>query len=461
MLNQTGRRVAWLVLLAVNVALWAIPSDVVELAARDRDVLLGRYSRTHLVWCLAVAALSAAAVPLVAAPDRLAFKRRSFRTVAIFMALMGPTCMADLALRTRTPVYYIKDTLAYHRPPHATYRETIHDRPKASISLPHVPPGYPDIEGVLRTDARGFRNPADLAECDVVALGDSFTEGSKVSDEHPWPMRFSELSGLSVINLGMSGYAPQNYLASLAEVGLPLHPRLVICMLYEENDFRAVELRDEPESELDKFFKRSPILAAMDEWIVGKLGPMGARRAAGKLELLSWLPVRVPSGPQGRPYTFSPKLMLDLYKTEQQVTDSRQWTAMTSILAQMKKLCHQAGAAFVLVYTPSKPHVVAPLAADALPADQVRDTVARVAGDDLPEGPAFLMEWRQRMDVKETLTRRWCADNGVSFVSLTETLRRRAAEGVQVYFTYDDHFSPPGHQTAAQAIYEWWQASGK
>ena len=42
------RQKIWLTIIIVaNLALWIIPSDVVEQIARDRHVLLGRYSRAH------------------------------------------------------------------------------------------------------------------------------------------------------------------------------------------------------------------------------------------------------------------------------------------------------------------------------------------------------------------------------------------------------------------------------
>ena len=38
----------------VNAVLWAIPSNVVEQIARDRQTMMGRYSRTHFVWIVGV-----------------------------------------------------------------------------------------------------------------------------------------------------------------------------------------------------------------------------------------------------------------------------------------------------------------------------------------------------------------------------------------------------------------------
>ena len=54
-----ARQKTWLALvLPANIIVWAVPSDVVELIARDRHTLLGRYSRTHFSVNLAVLVFS-------------------------------------------------------------------------------------------------------------------------------------------------------------------------------------------------------------------------------------------------------------------------------------------------------------------------------------------------------------------------------------------------------------------
>ena len=46
-------RKIWLVLLLLgNLGLWLVPSDIVEQIARDRQTMLGRYSRTQFGWML-------------------------------------------------------------------------------------------------------------------------------------------------------------------------------------------------------------------------------------------------------------------------------------------------------------------------------------------------------------------------------------------------------------------------
>lgn len=452
---------------AVNLALWIVPSDVVTLIARDRHVLLGRYSREHFTWIL-VAGLFLIAVVLVASPRDASRRGKRLRRIpAICVVVLLTVGAVDAALRMLEPDHYDKRMLAYRRPvnqvfvvdPRTGRPAVIHDRPDAARTYPVVPPGYPEFTARLTTDERGYRNLTSLSRYDIVTLGDSFTEGSKVSDEHPWPVRLAERTGRTVCNLGMSGYAPQHYAAALKDVGLSLKPRMVVCMLYEENDFREAEMRIHPESEWNKLFKQSPILQRLDAAIVGWLGPINAHAPVRGVEILSWLPMRVPPGDIGKYYTFAPSLLLDLYPSAEQVRAKDSWRAIQHILRDMNETCRNAGADFLLVYAPSKPHVVLPLATD-LPADKVRAFAALRAREPLPPPDEFLHRLVERLDVKESMTREFCRESSIPFLSLTPVLRSAAAQGRQVYFTYDDHFSPEGHDVAAAAVAEFLASPG-
>jgi hypothetical protein len=124
----------------------------------------------------------------------------------------------------------------------------------------------------------------------------------------------------------------------------------------------------------------------------------------------------------------------------------------------MQKLCRQAGAELVIVYTPTKPRVVLPLVRDKLPADKVRAFAALKAKDDLPEAQTFLNNLFDYLDVKEAVLEQWCRENSCPFISLTQKMRDNVARGRQVYFTYNEHFTPIGHQVTADAVHEFCSA---
>ena len=453
-----ARNLLLLLIVVGNLALWAVPSNVVLLIARDHDTFLGRYSREHLAWILASLALSVCVGYLVLSRSAAVLKRRAFHLTAGALGVIPATCAMDLLARRCVPDSYVRDSLAYHRPANANVRSTIIDRPDAARTYPVVPPGFPPYDCTLHTDARGFRNASDLKQYDIVALGDSFTEGSRVSDAQAWPVRFAQLSGRSVCNLGMSGYAPQHYLAALREVGFPLKPRGVICTLYEENDFRAANMVQRPDSEFDRFIKQSPLRRLLDGFFVRTLGSINAHGRIEGIEVLSWLPMAVPAGPDAKYYAFAPNVLLDLYVTPGALRNDRHWEAVTGMVRQMQMLCREAGAEFVLVYLPSKPHVVLPLARDRLELERVRAFAALRSKDPLPPARQFADELFARLDTKETALAEWCRSEGIAFVSMTPALRAAAAAGRQVFFTYNDHWTPVGHEVVAAALHDYWKS---
>lgn len=86
-------------------------------------------------------------------------------------------------------------------------------------------------------DSWGFRNPTVPEAVDVVALGDSHTFGNTATMDAAWPRVLARETGLSVYNLGVGGYGPNQYYQLLTSRALSLHPKHVVCGLYMGDDF--------------------------------------------------------------------------------------------------------------------------------------------------------------------------------------------------------------------------------
>ena len=112
-----GQLIFVVVILLINLVLWVIPGDIVEQVARDRQTLLGRYSRRHFTWILAVFAVSAILIRLHLSPTKAVKKKRIFRVVAALLALAVALFAADVTLRLTKSWRYVLGDLAYHRPP--------------------------------------------------------------------------------------------------------------------------------------------------------------------------------------------------------------------------------------------------------------------------------------------------------------------------------------------------------
>lgn len=439
--------------LAGNAIGWAIPSNVAKLVAREQHVLLGRYSRAHFSWLVVAAILSLILVYLHFSPTASVKMRRMFRVLAMVLGLVPSLVAVDLVLRLVTDYPYTPDEYVYHRPPKAVYRGTYEDLPKTKRSFPRTPPGYGAVELVMSYDAEGFRNAQDLAQCDIVAVGDSFTEGSRVRDEESWPARLMQQSGLTVCNLGISGYGPPEYVAAVDRYGLPKKPKYVICMVYEGNDFRSARTAVRAGVTLKQAVATSALVFKINEFLCEKVGALGARGSFRGEEAMSWLPIRVPvvGGP---PYAFAANQLTELAVRREKLELEGSWYLMTELLKKLRQVCEAGGAKLIVAYTPSKAHVVFPLAAPHLSAEQVRAYMLHKKDPlDLPEGEGFMPELLARLPNQEALVREWCERRSILFVSLTQPLQDDASKGRQVYYTYDQHWTALGHEAAAREIH--------
>ena len=467
MTPSAQKRLLLMVVLLANLILWVIPSKVVELIARDRHVILGRYSREHFTWILfaLIASVIALYIGLGSAARK---KKRAFQVLATLLIGLPLVFVLDLALTITDPdsrPAYVVEGLAYHRRPESQ-EVTIHlDRPTARRSYPRAPAeaGFGRTECTLTADQRGYRNQTDEDHYDVVVLGDSFAEGSQVSDQQTWPVLLARRSGLKVYNLGMSGYDPQHYLAALQKYAPALKPKLVICLLYEGNDFRSARWVENPEDYrlpagriVQYYIRHSRVLGAVDGLMCGLLGAVNADGDVPGGEILSWLPLRIEGGGQATYYAFSPKRMVRHYVTEQEFRQDDDWKTTVRILGEMRKVCDSMGAALLMAYAPDKPHVTMPLAEATLPAEQVR-AFAALKMKQLPEADAFLEALLARLGSKEAVTHEFCQTEGIPYVNTTTALRDLAARGRQAYYTYDQHWTPLGHQVVAKVVHDYLQ----
>lgn len=456
-MKMIPRQKIWLTIVVVtNLLLWLIPSDVVEQIARDRQTMLGRYSRTHFAWIVAVAIISMVTLYIDWSTGET-YKKRAFRVIASLFVLIPALGIVDFLMRTKERLHYRFESLAYHRPVNDEFHQTFVDKPEAYRTYPDAPPGYGTVECVLHTDARGYRNQTALDQYDIVVLGDSFAEGSSVSDEHAWPRRLASSRAWTVYNLGMSGYDPYHYLESLRETGLSLKPKVVLCQLYEGNDFRSAKSdkkRRHPSlsKRIEKYFDRSPLINGLDRLLIQTFAPINSEGPVPGSEILDWLPLAIPDGPDARYYAFAPKQLRDMFQSRERFAQHKHWLNPRRQLQTMHELCAEAGCEFVVMYAPTKAHVTMPIVADRLPPEHVRAFLKLRYKKELPGPEKFLPELVERADAREQVVQRWCQRESIPFFSFTPPLRKATQAGTQTYYTYDQHWTPDGHAVVADAV---------
>lgn len=94
-------------------------------------------------------------------------------------------------------------------------------------------PALPDA------DANGFRNPVVRTEAQIVAIGDSHTQGFNVESADAWPMQLGRKLDKTAYNFGTGGYGPLHYERLLSRA-LAMHPEVVAVGIYLPNDLSDV-----------------------------------------------------------------------------------------------------------------------------------------------------------------------------------------------------------------------------
>ncbi len=455
------------ILIIVNLLFWIIPSDLAYNVAQERDILLGRYTVDHFTTLLLLIPVTVLILCSVWSKKKKRTKEDWFRFIAVSMSVVFSIVIVDVFLRITQNQYYIKKTNYFHRVPNTVNSGIMKDIPVTAFSYPTTPAGYPDIKYTLTIDRRGFRNKTDLEKYDVVVLGDSFTEGSHVSDEQAWPVLLAKKCNCSVYNLGMSSGNPVTYLEILKRFGLELSPKIVVCMLYEGNDFRAANFSDEKSDESWSFsnlFKTSPLRQSIERAFIRYLGPLNTNRQnnpktapikpSHPLYTVSWLPLAIPDGPDTKYYAFKVKRLLAHLKSREEFINSAGCKATLDTIRNIKEICAQNNIRLITVYAPDKPHVLLPLVRDKLSPEKLRAFMA-LKKDNLPPEDEPMEIVLKHLPIQESVVEEFCRRESIGFVSLTEPLRGKILEGQQAYFTYDQHWTPIGQQVAAETLHQY------
>ncbi|MCU0668539.1 MAG: hypothetical protein MUF70_04210 [Myxococcota bacterium] len=456
------RRLAALALVAAIGIAWAIPGPVPALIARQETLLLGRYGVAHFT-ALALATLVLGLAAVLSIGRRSLAENARLAALAIAATAAGVVAIAGVAQELVAPRYVatpvaravadpeLRERLTGRvltRQPGLRWEVSREDRPAPGRSYARRSDGQPSRQIVLSTDDRGLRNPPRAGRYDVVVTGDSFTEGSMVSDDETWWRRLSERTGLRVYNTAVSGLSLREYLNNWAAFGLDAGAATLVVLVYEGNDWKPLAkpraAAQEPHSG-DASALRARAQQALIQW----LAPIGAGWPPPAHVGLDWMPPRV----AGHAYAFEPKHLMRLDWDPAAFRAAPEWTSNEAVLAELAAVTRARGVRLVVAYAPVKPHVILPLLGPEVSDEALRAFAAfRDHARPLPPVDGFRQHLLERLDVQESTLRDWCAAREIAFVSTTEVLRAAVARGVPAYFTYDPHWTEAGHAVAAERI---------
>jgi len=296
-----------------------------------------------------------------------------------------------------------------------------------------------DFKAVHHTDGYGFRNAWPWPEeADIVAVGDSLTFGYGVEDDESWPAVIAQaLPQRGVINLGLIGAGPQQYLRVYETFGTRLRPKLLLVGLFARNDFNDADLFDQ--------WLRSGAEGNYMVWRdFGRVGRAGfsllrpvpgikgaLRRKSYLYQLLreARAAYRRWWASEPRVFQFADGARLQLMPSQmaRQIVgarpNGREFQLVLQALERLQSIAEQNDTRVLIIFQPGKEEVYMPLLGKAAPD---------------PGGP-----------LRASLERA-----GIAYLDLTQAFRQRAAAGEQLFFEADGHPNRQGYRLIAQEVLE-------
>ena len=404
---------------AVVVACWVVP------ALRGQ----GPYGRGVFKILLVYAGIFAvpawlASLAVALAPAR--YRRPlALRLMAVLFAIVVAVPMGDLALTVwsvRVGNFWYH-TMSLPRAENMPDRELVWKR-KPNLSWRGRKTPFCD-EVVYRSDENGFRNPPGVDRADIVFLGDSVTEAGELDEDSTFVRRTAESLGLEAVNLGTSGYGPQQELVVLRRYGLAYRPRLVVWQLTEWNDVidaQAYRLRDAPAARAlpdweSLYARHSPVMRLVSAVLPGRMpSTVEFRRSDGRVERQMFWPYR-PDPHRQMPEAFA--------ETQQAIRSAFE-------------TCRAQGIDVVVLYVPSHVRILFPYL--RFKNETQRNRLC-------PAGPAD-----SEGDLAHAI-REFCGGMGCPMIDMGPPLRDRAAvDNRRVYVPNDPHLGIDGHDEVRKAL---------
>jgi hypothetical protein len=292
----------------------------------------------------------------------------------------------------------------------------VNTRPKAKTAEAWQP---------ARFDAWGFRNTEPWPEqADILTVGDSWTYSLPVTDEQAWPEILAQaLAPRRVLNLGLPGGAPQQYLRLYETFGVKVSPKVLLVGLHLGSDlgdatiFDAWQRAETHEGFMEFWLKGGR--SALGEWLQRSylftwLNDMHASYQAGVF--LQGKTVRLADGNRVQ---LIPRQLAKLARMSYPGRPA--FELVLESLKQLQALATQQQTHCLVLFFPSKEEVYLPV---------FGDPAADLAASFLPE-----------------LDRR-----GIAYLDLGPHFRQRAAAGETLFWEVDGHPNARGYALIAEVV---------
>ncbi|MFN0074546.1 MAG: alginate O-acetyltransferase AlgX-related protein [Chloroflexota bacterium] len=309
----------------------------------------------------------------------------------------------------------------------------------------------------LRERELAYLKPAGMRR--VVVLGDSFVEGAEVAVTDTLPRQLESYLNTTgedqteVINAGVRAFSTGQEFLLLQHEMVRHQPDLVVLVFYGGNDvannsariehnltgarkpyfalgrdgrLRALSFspkKQKDEGIVERLRRESLVFAFLDTGILARFATAPNDESAGNED---------ESDGREQPDRQFVKTEMPVFAADVSPEWEDAWAITEALLAATRDQAEQAGAAFLLVYAPTRWEIYQ---------DDWQEILAR---NRLPDEGWDLDTPGRR--VTEIAARR-----GISLLNLSTALRDQAA-GQRLYFQQDVHWMARGHQVAAQTV---------
>ncbi|MCB9007641.1 MAG: hypothetical protein H6656_09805 [Ardenticatenaceae bacterium] len=318
------------------------------------------------------------------------------------------------------------------------------------------------------TDDHGFPNEPAVwqDQYDIVIAGDSFTIRTAPTT---WIERLEQHAGQEILTLGAPSWSTLNEAEAIRQFGLDKQPRYVLLMFFEGNDIiNTQQYLERKESGLDwreydmqdvSLFRRlltphfvsylwQKLFPPAEEAAPHYRYPIVANTEAGPIETV-----------------FKDIHLLPLSADYDALAASDEFTAVKSTLVTLNEEVAAQGAELVVVYIPSKEHVLWSRVWDPVDVNNVLERTVTVT---LSEGDQGTLQWEpnylsyekfnETTQAQEQLLTDFTAEAGIHFLNLTPIFWQGSIANGELYHYGDPHWNQAGNDVAADAIWDFLQS---
>lgn len=320
---------------------------------------------------------------------------------------------------------------------------------------------------LFETDEMGFPNSQYRwrERYDIVIAGDSFT--IRTAPE-TWIEALSRRGGSSILTLGAPSWSTLNEAEAIRMYGLDKNPDWVLLMYFEGNDLintsQYLERKDSGLSWKEFDLKGAPFWRRL---ITPHLISYVAESLAGddQPEPEYRYPVSASTNVGPIETVLKDVHLLPMSADYDTLAASNEFEAVADSLRSLDQQVKAQGGRFLLVYIPSKEHVLWSRIWDPVDVDHILERTVTVSNQNGPKGslqwePNYLSyeTFNSNHNAQEKLIEDFARENGIEILNLTPIFWQGTIDKGELYHYADPHWNQAGNQLAADAILNYMQS---